>query len=384
MTRVVVIGAGIIGTSCAYFLSRTGVDVVVIDRAQVGAGTTSRGEGNVELSDKAPGPELDLMQLSREKWLEIGEDCGVAPFELQPKGTLVVATSDLALKDLQRFANDQARAGVEVEFADKPNELEPNLSPDLPGAVHYPQDMQVQPVLAAASLLRTSRSRGATFYAGEPLVGAVLSRQGQLIGVRTPVRTIEADVVINAAGTWAGEVGRLLGAPVPISPRRGFVLVTEPLPRVVRRKVYSADYVANVASSESGLETSCVVEGTEAGTVLIGASRERVGYDTSVDLTIIETLAAKAIRLFPMLGDVQLMRVYRGFRPYSPDHLPIIGADSRVPGVYHACGHEGAGVGLSPATGYAISCLVTGQPPELDLTPFSPSRLATTTLESAD
>ena len=85
--------------------------------------------------------------------------------------------------------------------------------------------------------------------------------------------------MVNAAGTWGGPLSERLGGPVPVLPRRGFVLVTEPLPRVVRHKVYSADYVANVASSDSGLETSVVVEGTAGGTVLIGASRERVGFD---------------------------------------------------------------------------------------------------------
>ena len=85
-------------------------------------------------------------------------------------------------------------------------------------------------------------------------------------------------------------------------PRRGFVLVTEPLPRVVRHKVYSADYVANVASSDAALETSVVVEGTHAGTVLIGASRERVGFDETLSVEVVRRLAAQAVRLFPFLA----------------------------------------------------------------------------------
>src|SRR5699024_219280 len=133
--------------------------------------------------------------------------------------------------------------------------------------------------------------------------------------------------VINAAGTWGGEVSAAFGAPVPVLPRRGFILVTEPLPTVVRHKVYTADYVANVASGDDGLETSVVVEGTRGGTVLIGASRERVGFDQTVSHDVVRILAAQAVRLFPMLADVSLMRVYRGFRPYCPDHLPVIGPD---------------------------------------------------------
>ena len=77
-----------------------------------------------------------------------------------------------------------------------------------------------------------------------------------------------------------------------------------------------------------------------------------------------------------MLADVALLRVYRGFRPYCPDHLPVIGADPRVPGLFHACGHEGAGIGLAPATGAMIADLLAGRTPAVDPTPFRPDRFA--------
>ena len=93
----------------------------------------------------------------------------------------------------------------------------------------------------------------------------------------------------------------------------------------------------------------------------------------------VAALAAQAVRLFPVLQQVQLMRVYRGFRPYCPDHLPVIGPDPRVRGVVHACGHEGAGIGLAPATGELVAAHLTGADPVatlgLDPEPFLPDRL---------
>jgi glycine/D-amino acid oxidase-like deaminating enzyme len=168
----------------------------------------------------------------------------------------------------------------------------------------------------------------------------------------------------------------MAGGPVPVMPRRGFVLVTEPLPRVVRHKVYSADYIANVASGAEGLETSAVVEGTASGPVLIGASRERVGFDRTMSYEVISRLAQQAVRLFPALASVRVQRAYRGFRPYCPDHLPVIGADPRVPGLFHACGHEGAGVGLAPATALLIVQALTGAELAQSLEPFSPLRFS--------
>ncbi|MFM7211617.1 MAG: NAD(P)/FAD-dependent oxidoreductase, partial [Actinomycetota bacterium] len=178
----------------------------------------------------------------------------------------------------------------------------------------------------------------------------------------------------NASGTLGGEIAALAGVELPILPRRGFILVTEPLPPLVRHKVYAADYVANVASDNAGLETSAVIEGTHSGTILIGASRERVGFDKTLDWHVLGRLAKQAIEIFPFLAEVQLLRTYGGFRPYCPDHLPVIGPDPRVPGLLHACGHEGAGVGLAAATGHVIAQSITGASTSIDLAPFSPAR----------
>ncbi|MFI1574488.1 NAD(P)/FAD-dependent oxidoreductase [Streptomyces anulatus] len=360
--KVVVVGAGIVGAACAFHAAAAGLDVTVLDRGPVGAGTTSRGEGNILLSDKEPGPELELARLSRDLWDEAAEELGPETVEFETKGGLVVASTPDALGALHAFAARQAAAGVRTEAVERVGELEPHAAPGLPGGVHYPQDAQVQPVLAAAGLLRAAVRHGSRTHTGEA-VAAVTGTDGRITGVRTADGTVlPADAVVNAAGTWGGEVGRRLGAPVGILPRRGFVLVTEPLPPMIRHKVYSADYVANVASSDEGLETSCVVEGTRAGTILIGASRERVGFDTSMNPAVVARLAAQACRLFPFLRGVHLIRAYRGFRPYCPDHLPVIGPDPRVPGVLHACGHEGAGIGLAPGTGALVTAQLLGRP----------------------
>jgi glycine/D-amino acid oxidase-like deaminating enzyme len=161
-----------------------------------------------------------------------------------------------------------------------------------------------------------------------------------------------------------------------VLPRRGFVLVTEPLPVEVRHKVYAAEYVDNVASSDAGLQTSPVVEGTASGTILIGSSRERVGFDRTFSVPVVGSMAAKAIALFPFLAGVKAMRSYLGFRPYCPDHLPVIGPDPRAPGLWHACGHEGAGIGLAAGTGSLIIQAMLGEPTGMELAPFAPERFA--------
>ncbi|MGW7255339.1 NAD(P)/FAD-dependent oxidoreductase [Streptomyces sp. NPDC054834] len=378
---VVVVGAGMTGAACALYAARAGLDVLLVDRGPVAGGTTGAGEGNLLVSDKEPGPELALALLSARLWSDLAGEDGAA-YEYEPKGGVVVATTPEDLAALAGFAAGQRAAGVTAApvDADRLADLEPHLAPGLAGAVHYPQDAQVMPALAAARLIHAS---GARLCTGWTVTGVLRTAGGAVRGVRTDRGDVHAPAVVNAAGTWGGDLARLAGVRLPVRPRRGFVLVTEPLPRLVRHKVYAADYVADVASDSAALQTSPVVEGTAAGPVLIGASRERVGFDRSFSLPVVRALAAGATRLFPFLERVRAMRTYLGFRPYLPDHLPAIGPDARVPGLLHACGHEGAGIGLATGTGHLIAQALTGTPPELDLAPFRPERFATNGVNTA-
>ncbi|MFH8515454.1 NAD(P)/FAD-dependent oxidoreductase [Streptomyces gelaticus] len=376
---VVIVGAGMVGAACAYYTSRSGLSVAVVDRGPVAGGTTGAGEGNLLVSDKVPGPELELALLSASLWQQLSEELPPG-IEYELKGGVVVAASEDSLTTLAATAAGQREAGVEAHDVtpDRLRELEPHLAPHLVGGCHYPQDAQVQPALAAAQLVHSASRAGALVRPGEEVVEILRDRAGAVRGVRTNRGELRAPVVVNAAGTWGGELAALAGVNLPVLPRRGFVLVTEPLPRLVRHKVYAAEYVADVSSGSAALQTSPVVEGTPSGPVLIGASRERVGFDRTLSVPVVSRLAARAAALFPVLADVRVLRAYHGFRPYLPDHLPAIGPDPRVPGLFHACGHEGAGIGLAPATGLLIADAIRGKRPALDLAPFAPDRFDAT------
>ncbi|THV30816.1 NAD(P)/FAD-dependent oxidoreductase [Glycomyces paridis] len=379
---VVVIGAGIVGAACARALARAGLSVVVLERGAAAGATSARGEGNLLVSDKAPGPELDLALHASADWprlaAELADELGAAfpSVEYQRKGGVVVALTEAGAEPLRAFANGQAAAGVAVEHLDAAAALafEPDLNPALTAAVHYPQDAQLQPVVAAEALLASARLAGATVLTGTEALGAVRDRAGRLVGVRTRAGDIGAGAVLVAAGPWSGDAAAALGADVPVRPRRGMVLVTARMAQRVRHKVYDGDYFGATQSAAADLQTSSVVESTPGRTVLIGSSREQIGFDDRLRVEVLAQIARRAVRLFPFLADTPVIRAYGGFRPYMPDHLPVVGPDHRHPGLWHATGHEGAGIGLAGVTASLLCAQLTGTEPPLDPAPFQLAR----------
>ena len=372
---VVIVGAGILGAAVAYFAASAGLSVLVVERGSIASGTTSHCEGNLLVSDKEVGPELELALYSQSLWRgELAEHA--ASWEFEAKGGLVVSSTVAGKSALDALVAHQRSLGIQVD--DVPDggalhALEPHLAPDLVGGAFYPEDAQIQPVLAAHHLLRLARDRGARLFTHTTVTG-IRRSGGRAIGVETARGPIAAGAVVVCAGPWSGEVAGLAGLSLPVLPRRGFVLVTEPVPVTVHHKVYSAEYVENVASSDAGLQVSAVVEGTPSGTILMGASRERVGFDSTFSAEAVGRVARAGVALFPLLADVQIIRTYSGFRPYCPDHLPVIGEDGRLPGLWHAAGHEGAGIGLSVGTAKLLVQSLRGEATDLSLAPFLPHR----------
>ncbi|MBF6065774.1 FAD-binding oxidoreductase [Nocardia terpenica] len=382
-TDVLIVGAGVIGCALADRLTLAGASVRICERGGVASATTAHGEGNVLVSDKAPGPELDLIQLSLRLWPETLDRIAerlpqdAAAVDWDRKGGIVVATTPEGADALSVFADGQRVAGVHCETLDSDGlaAAEPALTRDVRAAVYYPDDAQVQPVGAATAFLAAAVAAGAVLETRCAVTGPIV-RDGRLIGVHTTRGPRSATTVINAAGPWSGALSRLLGAPIAVAPRRGDVLVTAPLPPTVFHKVYDADYVGAVGSSAAALQSSAVVESTPAGPLLLGSTRRRCGFDDRLRPDSLSAIARKAIRLYPCLADAAIMRAYGGFRPYTDDHLPILGPDPRLPGLWHATGHEGGGVGLSTATAHLLTAALTDQPSILDIAPFTPARPA--------
>jgi glycine/D-amino acid oxidase-like deaminating enzyme len=375
MTDVIVVGAGIVGCATAWELAHRGVRVTLLDRGEVSGGTTGLGEGNVLVSDKDAGPELELAVLGRALYDELEEVVGGVG-RIRRKGALIVHP------DAQTWAAEPARAerlraaGVECELVDgdRVPELEPNLTGALHGALRVPGDLQCDPRAIARALARAAQAHGAVVRTG----AAVDRAQGNGVVLAGGER-IAADAVVLAAGPWTRPLAEGAGVALPLEPRKGqLTRLRLPVPDEtwLAHKVVDGSYLLSVTSAAEGVEVSTVIETTHDGQLIVGSTRQRNGFDPTVDDALAARVVERAARLAPAVAALERGSTWVGFRPWLPDHLPAIGPATAAPGLWLATGHEGAGVVLGPITGRLIADALTGAPPALDLTPFSPDRFA--------
>jgi len=367
---VVVIGGGIVGAACAYHLCEAGLEVHLVERRFPASGTSRACDGLILLWDKMPGAELALGQASSALWAELA---GVLEldFEYARQGTVFLAEGEAGMDAGRAKAEALSAAGVRAQMLDGPGlrSLEPNLAPDIAGGVFFPDDAQVDARRATLAMLSAAQRRGLTLHTNAEAVAIqrATGGAGRIEKVITRDGEIRAETVVCAAGVWSNAVAQLVGVELPLRPRKGHILVTAKVPGLVHHPLLEGGYVSTVQSATEDLQVALVAEPTACGTLLLGSSRQSVGFDRSVSMTVVGAIAARAVRFLPALAQVPVIRSYAGLRPWSPDHLPLIGPWAQVPGFYVAAGHEGAGIGLAPVTGRLITDWITGA----ELPPFA-------------
>jgi len=374
---VVVVGAGVVGAACAFHLADAGVRVRLIDRSYVASGSSGACEGNVLAWDKELERELPLALRSAEAWARLAEQLP-DDFEYDRKGSVVVAETEAELAaaaDRSRVLRGLGVAG-EVLDAEGLRREEPHAAHDLPGGVLYPGDAQLEPRLATAALVRAAVARGAQLATDVDVTRIVRATDGRATGVETGAGVVSTGAVVVAAGVWTPELLGGAGLTVPVTPRKGQVVVLERSPVRFRRKLSEAGYLGAVEADDAALQIAMVVESTPSGTALLGSSRQHVGFDRDVEISVAGAIARRAARFFPVLHGARALRVYAGLRPLTPDHVPIIGPFREAPNICVATGHEGAGIGLAPATGELVAAWATGATSPLPLEWYSPDRFA--------
>jgi glycine/D-amino acid oxidase-like deaminating enzyme len=360
----IVIGAGIVGAACARALAGDGLSVLVLDAGFVGSGTTAAGMGHLVVMDDSPA-QLALTALSCELWRGAASTLG-APVEFDPCGTIWVAEDDAQMDAVVGKARVYREHGISAEVlsASRLAELEPNLRAGMAGGLLVPGDAVVYPPCAAMALLEHAMLNGATLRESRR-VTEILDE-----AVRCGTDVIEARVIVNAAGA---EAARLTPA-LPIVPRKGHLAITDRYPGFCRHQLVELGYItsAHVMTNES---VAFNVQPRATSQVLIGSSRELVGWDGSTNRRVLRQMLERAVHFMPALSDVSIVRTWTGFRPATTDKLPLIGPWAATKGLWIAAGHEGLGITSALGTARLLADLIAGRTPPIDPVPYSPMRL---------
>jgi D-hydroxyproline dehydrogenase subunit beta len=372
---VVIIGGGIAGCACAYYLSLFGQRVHLLERGPLGSGASRAGMSHV-VTWEEPEAHLELARASQRLYQRL---CRELPDDIEYRQTGSIAVVDTP-DGMASFAAMVGRLqiwGLDCQLLDSADllRLEPALAPGLAGGAYFPGDGQVNPLYTTQSLARAAREQGALIRTQVEVTGIEV-RAGCVQAVITTSGRIPTGAVVIAAGAWSGALGQMAGIEIPIQPRKGILVVTAPVPEdMLRCKVIlSAGYMDSIKAGGGGAAVAANVQQVKNGNLLLGSSRQFSGFDLRVDPAVAGEIIRRCLRFLPRLANLTAVRMWAGLRPYTPDLLPIIGPVSNVAGLYVAAGHEGIGITEGPITGLLISQMITGQPVEVPVEALSPDR----------
>jgi glycine oxidase len=366
-----VVGAGVIGLSCAWRAAQRGLEVCVLDREAPGSGASGVAAGMLAPVGEASWGEEALLELNLasaraypEFAAELEEASGRA-VGYRRCGAIHVALDRDETEELRRRHDLQRSLGLEAEWL-RPREarrLEPGLSTACAAAVHAPEEGEVDPRALLTALGAAIERSGGTVLAGAEASEAIIER-GCLRGLRIRNgRELRADQVVLAAGCWSGRASWLPSeAAPPVRPVKGQILnLRAPRSEPLCERIVATEWVYVVPRKD--------------GRVAVGATVEERGYDVSVTAGGVHELLREAYRVLPEIAELELTEAIAGLRPGTPDNAPVIGRGA-IEGLLVATGHYRNGILLAPITADAIAALLAGEKPPDPVARMGPERFA--------
>jgi glycine oxidase len=372
--EAIFVGGGVIGLTCAWRAAQSGANVCVLERDRPAAGATGVAAGMLAPVGEASWGEDDLLGFNFEslrRWPEFAEQLE-AESDLEVRfarsGALHVALDRDEAEELRRRYELHRSLGLDSEWlaGRECRRLEPGLATAVRGGAHVPGEASVDPRRVVAALLAALERRGVDVHTEAEVVRAQRRNGAWRIGTRNG-REFEGARLVLAAGCWSGQARWLSDAP-PVRPVKGEILTLRG----------SADQPA-CERIVAGERVYVVPRGD--GRLIVGATVEEHGFDTTVTAGGVLELLREAYRVLPEIAELELVEATAGLRPGSPDNAPLIGPGD-AEGLLIATGHFRNGVLQAPVTADSVAALLAGEPAPVDLEPFSPLRFTGRSAES--
>ena len=357
---VIIVGGVIIGCAAAYYLTKKGCSVLVLEGSKdIGNGGSSRNGGGVRQSGRDP-RELPLAMYGiKNLWPTLSEELEV-DCEYHQDGNLRLGKTEKHLEILQGLA-DRARAcGLDVRMidGDEVRAINPYLSDEVIGASWCPTDGHANPLTTTLGYYKMARRLGARFITEEPVL-ALKKIKGHLRQVITAENVYECDTVILAAGLGSRDIAATVGIDIPMQPAMLESLVTEAQPPMFDQMLGTA-------------EADFYGHQTKHGSFVFGGTSGLEGFTKDNHTPVTSSISAPStcrgiIKYFPILKDAKIVRTWAGWMDLCADKVPVISPVSEVPGLILACGFSGHGFGIAPAVGTVLSQLALHEPTAVDL-----------------
>lgn len=381
---VIIVGAGIIGASCAYELAKSGRSVIILDRGEPCDGAGGATDGIIALHTKTPGLRLQMGYASAMMFPRLLEELGDRCEYRQNCGGYILCENQEEMDSVAATVEAERADGVDIRMIDgqELHELEPNLDAHVCGAKYARETSIINTFALVYAYLRKDRELGVQICPFTEVVD-YLKAGDRVIGVKTGKGEFYAGTVINCTGAWAGLTSRPLGLDIPIQPRRGQIIISEPVAPFVRGAFAAATYIAIkffpekqklLSEKVRRLGNGFGIEQTDAGTLMLASTRELAGFDKGTTLEGIETILSTAVRFMPKLAEMNFIRTFSGFRPACADGMSVLGGVDGLDGYMIVAGHEGDGISLAPLISEMLVQVMDGKPTRFDKTIFSPNR----------
>jgi sarcosine oxidase subunit beta len=374
----IIIGAGAVGASAAYYLAQAGLSVRVVDAEGVASGATGASEGLVgSIAKRKSGPVTDMVVKSFAMFPELAETLG-AKIEFCVKPGLLVVENENDVDLLKRFATKRRAEGLRIDWLDRCDvlDIEPLLSPKIAGALITHDQGAVNPMQLAFGYLRAAKLKRARVEIPARVI-ELRQRGGVITEVVTTAGTFAPGLVINAAGASAGDVAALGGSHLEIAPKRAQMVVSEALPAgTLRHTIYAgANVVAGLdpdtlefedmpadeerrrAEIENPWQLSSFTQ-TANGNILFCGGFGFVGPTCAADPFIIAAIIRNIAEIIPSFRSLRMLRGWAGLEPCTPSNVPTIGHLDGPSNFLHTAGHGNAGVMMSPFTGRRIADVI--------------------------
>jgi glycine/D-amino acid oxidase-like deaminating enzyme len=419
-TDILIIGGGVIGGASAYYLSKKGLKVTILEKSGIATGASGSCDGFLFLQSKKDRDIISLTKSSLKSFPNLSEEL-LYDIEYENCGGLVIFSEHYSREEVEAFYNTQKDLGINTRIMerDELHQAEPFISDRITSATYCADEGQVNPMALNYGFCNGAKNNGALFITQQAAASFEICATKNVIQDSLPCASLDAfsgknikagnnksidnnhiiegrnpnnktqgnnetvedspeninnifqeikkvttssgteifaGEIVICAGAWSGEVGKMLGIDIPIRPRRGSLAVTEALPRTISHPILDYDYIC--CKFDENREMGFTVEQTRQGNLLIGSIREFKGFDNSIDSIKISQILKRSVEIFSLLSDVSIIRIFSGFRPYSENFKPLIGPVAGFSNLWIASGHEGDGIALSCATGKLIAGMI--------------------------